>query len=133
MSINPDEIDLGDSDDDEGEESSSKQPNTGIPDRRRYPWLDNSSGDEENLPSPSQTSSAVVMEKTEPDPEGAEDTRDTAVCLDPVPEPDRNPDEISLDDDNDKGAEGVNEGSKVKPSVVIKRRNMSLYQTQQDD
>jgi hypothetical protein len=169
ISLNPDEIDLGDDSDDNEEEPGrhgdtseltneiSAASNTSTPDRRRYPWLDeNSPGDEQNQFSSGQTSSpAVVMENKQnqvqkyplPDLERELQDRESS-CLaggeevrpNVVPDPDRNPDEISLDEGE--GEEGVNEGAKVnleeegvkdvKPAVVIRRRNMAIYQTEQD-
>ena len=122
--------------------------NTSTPDRKRYPWLDDAGDEEkqENVFSTSQTSLPPV-DGNKPSP-SRESTLNTELQ-------DKNPDEISLDDEeeegvNDEGEERVNdeglkvnpavgekgvndEGSKVKPAVVIKRRNMALYQSHEQD
>lgn len=107
------------------------------PGKRRYPWLDNSS-DDDNHPSPSggQTSHLVVATDVTSPPLAGVGPESCEPGPEAVPEPDRNPEEIVLDEEQSEGEEGgaTDVGAKVtEDKPVIKRRNLAMYQSQDSD
>ena len=106
------------------------------PDKRRYPWLDNDdhtplspsspamvAGDNTSL---AEVQKSLLSELSGEDPGSHDQSCDPSEEVVPVR------DKISLSEEESKGGGGAT-GSKVKPAVVIKRRNVAIYQTQDDD
>ena len=116
--------------------SSEPQDSATVPGKRHYPWLDDTSGDELNPLSPGQTGSGVVAMATEDSlNRGQKSLEPTGGSHDSGGE---NPDEIVLDEGSEEeGVAGVNidPGSKVTTTnrPVIKRRNVAIYGTNDDD
>ena len=98
--------------------------------KRRYPWLDDLSGDEQVKTSQTSYSTAATAVM-----EGTEHSEVTRESHDPSCDAGgENPDEIDLDEEEGNlGPEVDSEGSKVKAPLVIKRRNVAIYQSHDDD
>lgn len=116
--------------------------------KRPYPWLDNSSGDEQEPDvSPTRQLPAVAIDNHDLAKSlNSEFESPTTKSHDIIPrshdpatlshDQTENPDEITLDEDDDGSLVGgvCSEESKVQISSpqIIKRRNLSIYQSQDD-